>query len=314
VSAERGSAPWRTLTRARRVGYALLPGESFSYLLHMRPREWPIMAAHTAIGFVMAIGLRAVMVGSSWPAFALMLVAWVVCLNGGTLALNSAFDRDEGDVGYLDAPPPPPRGLAAMSVGLLAAGQVIAFVLPPQFAVAYAICFALSLLYSVPPIRLKAVAGGDWIINIAGFGALTPYAGWAATGRPLTGWGAWVIAGFGLLFGSLYPLTQIYQFAEDRARGDRTLALALGPRASLTIALVFAGGAFAAFARGASLGAANALQWTALAVAGLAWALVLLPWRARYAAMSDAAHKRGMYAALGAWAVTDIAIVLAFGV
>src|SRR5690606_30442464 len=40
----------RTLNAARRLGFRLLPGDGFSYILHLRPREWPIMAAHTAVG------------------------------------------------------------------------------------------------------------------------------------------------------------------------------------------------------------------------------------------------------------------------
>ena len=45
-----------TLNAWRRLGYRLLPGEGFSYVLHMRPAEWPIMAAHTALGFILAVG------------------------------------------------------------------------------------------------------------------------------------------------------------------------------------------------------------------------------------------------------------------
>jgi len=45
------------------VGYALLPGDAFSYILHLRPREWPIMIAHTSIGFIVAVGLRAFLHG-----------------------------------------------------------------------------------------------------------------------------------------------------------------------------------------------------------------------------------------------------------
>ena len=50
-----------------------------------------------------------------------------------------------------------------------------------------------------------------------------------------------------------------------------------------------------------------------LAVAFLAWMVVLLPWFARCRAMTSAEHQRGMYAALAAWAVTDIAVAVGFG-
>ena len=300
--------------RLRALGYRVLPGDGFSYVLHMRPREWPIMVAHTMLGFLVAQGLGATVHGMHVRALALGLFAWVVLLNGGTLAINSAFDRDEGDIGYLDAPPPPPAHLALWGFALMLAGQGIALLLPRGFAVAYAICFAMSLVYSVPPVRLKAVAGADWLINMIGFGSLTPYAGWALTHHPLTAAGAWALGGFAPLFAALYPLTQLYQLDEDRARGDRTLALVLGVRASLAIALLSAVAAFACFARASSLatlpryGIAGAV---ALSVAAAAWLAVLGPWIIRAPRMYSASHKRGMYAALGAWAITDLAVFLA---
>ena len=113
-----------TLNLVRRIGYRLLPGEGFSYILHLRPREWPIMAAHTVLGYLLAVGLAGA-TGEHLDRGLLGLLLWVVCLNGGTLALNSAFDRDEGDIAYLRNPPPPPERLALFSLGLMAAGPEI---------------------------------------------------------------------------------------------------------------------------------------------------------------------------------------------
>jgi len=39
---------------------------------------------------------------------------------------------------------------------------------------------------------------------------------------------------------------------------------------------------------------------------------VLVPWYRRRDALSGAAQQRGMYQALGAWAVTDVAVLLVF--
>jgi lycopene elongase/hydratase (dihydrobisanhydrobacterioruberin-forming) len=303
-----GAARARTLNRARRIGYRLLPGEGFSYLLHLRPREWPIMAGHTAFGYLLALAAGA---PPAWGAAALGLALWVVFLNGGTLAINSAFDRDSGDIGYLDAPPPVPRHLFAFGMGLMLLGLAVALaVLPPAFALVYAICLAMSVLYSVPPFRWKAVAGMDLVINLIGFGTLTPVAGWALTQQPIPGWGWILLTGFGPLFAALYPLTQLYQFEEDRARGDWTLAIALGMRRSLLFAWAAMLLAFALFLWGLTLyGGARAVLPVLPALA--AWALVLGRWYRRHEGMDDAQHKRGMYAALRAWALTDAAVLAA---
>jgi len=299
----------RTRNVWRRWGYRLLPGDLFSYILHLRPAEWPIMAGHTLLGYVLAVGIRGAVRGEQLTAALWALVLWVVFLNGGTLAINSVFDRDEGDIGYLNAPPPLPRYLLHFSVVLLAGGQLLAFRLPAGFRLAYAICFALSILYSVPPFRFKAVAGVDWVINMWGFGTLTPYAAWAATGRPLDLGHGLVLLAFCPLFAGLYPLTQLYQFDEDRRRGDRTLALILGMQKSLIVALA---SVVLAFGLLAWAGVVLRAPIAALALPLAAWLAVLVPWLMRHASWTAAEHQRGMYRALTAWAVTDVLVLLVF--
>lgn len=301
----------------RRFGYRLL-GRSFDYLLHLRPAEWPIMACHTVLGYLLGAGVVPALHGERLGAAVLGLVLWVVFLNGGTLAINSAFDRDEGDIGYLKNPPPVPPRLALSSFALLAVGQCLSLLLPTGFQLAYAICFVLSLAYSVPPLRLKAVAGADWLINMWGFGTLTPYAGYAVTGRPLEVAHGLVLLAFCPLFACLYPLTQLYQFEEDRGRGDRTLALILGMRKSLIVAIGMAVAAFALFvAAGVAAGwgtSPDALaRWAGLVLAAFTWGWVLVPWLRRHERMQSGEHQAGMYAALRAWAVTDLVVILGWG-
>ncbi len=299
----------RALNPWRQWGYRLLPGDLFSYVLHMRPAEWPIMVGHTALGYVLAVGLSGVVRGERLSQALFALFVWVICLNGGTLAINSVFDKDEGDIGYLMAPPPLPRYLLAFSLALLVSGQVLAFALPPAFRIAYALCFILSILYSVPPFRFKAVAGVDWLINMWGFGTLTPFAAWAATGRPLDAGHALVLLAFCPLFAGLYPLTQLYQLEEDRRRGDRTLALLLGLRASLSVSIACTLLAFALFGW-AALVLGGPAWW--LLVPLTAWLVVLVPWYRRRDTLPRAAHQRGMYRALAAWGLTDLTVLLVF--
>lgn len=300
--------------RRRAPGYRLL-GRGFDYLLHTRPAEWPIVAAHLAVGTLLAWS-RA---GQRWggkdtliPAL-LGMGVWVICLNGGTLAVNSAFDRDEGDIAYLREPPPAPRHLFAFGSALMVFGLGLAVALPVAYWQAYAVALVLSLAYSVPPLRLKSVAGLDWFINMWGFGTLTAFAGWSATGVPLDRTGRIVVLAFCPLFAALYPLTQLYQLDEDRRRGDRTLATVLGARNSLGLALLCAGLAFLMLIMAATSSDVPVGGSALLAFAALAWLSVLWPWLRRVDSLAPPAHQRRMYAALAAWALTDVAVLLAFG-
>jgi 4-hydroxybenzoate polyprenyltransferase len=300
----------RSINRSRRIGYRLLPGDGFSYLLHMRPREWPIVAAHTFFGFLLAIPAEPD-IWSRWPDAVLGVVLFVVFLNGGTLAINSAYDRDEGDVGYLDAPPSPPRHLFVFGMGLMLLGQLGAVVLLPLgFAFVYAVCLVMSVLYSVPPFRWKAVAGLDLVINALGFGFLTALAGWTLSAVPPPLWAILVLVAFAPLFAALYPLTQLYQLDEDRRRGDRTLALAIGMRASLFFAIGMTVIAFGILLAGLGFGPAGGAALIVI-VPLLLWLALLLRWLARYPTMSPGQHKRGMYRALQAWALTNGAVLAA---
>jgi 4-hydroxybenzoate polyprenyltransferase len=75
-----------------------------------------------------------------------------------------------------------------------------------------------------------------------GQGVVAFLGGWAANrGELASAWSPEGILGAvaaTLLIVGLYPLTQLYQLEEDRARGDRTLAVARGPRACFILALV----------------------------------------------------------------------------
>ncbi len=276
------------------------------YLLHTRPRSWPIVAAHAGVGVVLGLA------GHPDPSAAwrapLALFVWAVLLNGGTLALNSAFDKDTDDIGYLDSPPPAPPHLAAFGIGLLVAGGLISLAVSRLFALAYGISFVMSLAYSCPPLRLKARAGWDILINTAGYGALTVFAGWAAVRPEASRFVLLIAAGYAALFACLYPLTQVYQYDDDRAKGDRTFSVVLGPAWALRFATVAVLGAFALFA---AAGGWQALPMAVLFPALAAWLAVLVPWLRCGRAYPE---KRGMYRGLWAWALTDLAVVVAYAV
>ncbi|MBK8571359.1 MAG: UbiA prenyltransferase family protein [Holophagaceae bacterium] len=285
----------------RRFFEMVLGPGAMPYLLHLRPLEWPIMSAHFLLGTLLAAGWTL----SASPT----LLGWfvfVALMNGGTLAINSAFDQDEGDIGYLKSPPKPPRHLAVFASWLLGASALLGFLLPLPFALINLGCVVMSVLYSVPPPRLKARAGWDLLINCVGFGLLTPLAGWALTGRPFTRPILLASLGFAFLFATLYPMTQIYQVAEDSRRGDRTLVIQVGIGRSLALALLAALLAHGFFLAGI-LTLGGDPQFLIPSLVG--WSAVLLPWLRGWRTWTDRQHEAGMYWGLAAWATTDLSLL-----
>jgi len=305
-------------------------GPAGDYLLFLRPRQWPILSCQFAVGILAAPAVSSALMSSppargsvvAGTAVAITLLAawaaWVVGLNGGTLAFNSAFDRDSEDIAYLRSPPEPPAYLAAFSFLLMVWGAVLAWFVARPYGLLTAFCVGLSVLYSHPRTRWKGVPGLDLSVNMIGYGAGTTLAGLlvgqvmlaAPDPRPTpAGWG--LVCGFGLLFGSLYPLTQIYQIAADRRRGDRTLATALGERCSLALAILLGSLAAVAFlaAAAARHGPATLRSLGPTAIALGAWLGHLIHWLVRAPGWSERQHERGMYRALALWALVDAAIL-----
>ena len=148
------------------------------YILHLRPRTIPITSFHMIAGLVIGylintnieLNILKIIIG---------IFVWVILLNGGTLAINSYYDNDKGDIGWLDNPPKVPKYLHIYSIVLMITGLIIAYFINYRFLFAYSFFFILSILYSVPPFRLKEKAGFDAFVNTIGYGVLTMYAGYA---------------------------------------------------------------------------------------------------------------------------------------
>ena len=175
-------------------------------------------------------------------AFVLAFLSLHFGLYAGITAFNSAYDRDEGPVGGMFAPPPVPSRLLAFSLAVQTFGALLAFAVGPSFLAVYLTIALLGATYSWPRTRWKAHPIASAATVFIGQGALGFLAGWVAARGGVGGIGTergvlgMLSAAFTTL--GLYPLTQVYQIVEDRKRGDRTLAVVLGP----THALMFGGG------------------------------------------------------------------------
>ncbi|HEX9965483.1 MAG TPA: UbiA family prenyltransferase [Allosphingosinicella sp.] len=178
----------------------------------------------------------ALLSGGRWDGGATAaFVALHLFLYPAATAFNSAYDHDEGPVSGLERPPPVPPGLLGFALALAAAGAVVALFAEPAFLLVYAPIVVWTAAYSHPATRWKA---GPWKSSAAialGQGALGFAAGWIAAAPLDPGDEALFAgaAGSALTALGLYPTTQVFQLGEDRGRGDRTLAVVLGPGAAL---------------------------------------------------------------------------------
>ncbi len=177
--------------------------------------------------------------GGRWSAATVgAFVAVHVFLYGGTTVFNSYYDRDEGPVAGIERPIPLPGWALPFSLLWQVLGVLIVVPIGLPLAALYLVYALMGALYSHPGPRLKArpYVSALVIFVFQGLGGFT--AGWLASGQPVAG------ARFPLMAAvaacttvGLYPLTQIYQIEEDAARGDRTLAMALGPARSFAFAV-----------------------------------------------------------------------------
>jgi 1,4-dihydroxy-2-naphthoate octaprenyltransferase len=211
-------APCHVAPRATRLDHAK------NFLVHLRLPFQLTLAPFMLWGAAVSRARLSV-------TFALAFVVLQVCFYGGTTAFNSHYDRDEGPVGGLEAPPPPGPWLLPGSLFLQGAGLGLAALIDLRFFAVCLVYAALGVLYSHPSTRWKSRPFVSWLAVMIGQGSLGALAGVVATGdASVTREAAWGLAGAAMLVGALYPLTQLFQTEEDAARGDVTAAIALGRR------------------------------------------------------------------------------------
>ncbi|MFN5169283.1 MAG: UbiA family prenyltransferase [Cyclobacteriaceae bacterium] len=211
-----------------------------STLLHLRfPFSWFLMPVYF---FALAISPNLNGDRLLWSFVIIHLLVYPAS-NG----YNSYFDKDEGSIGGLKNPPPVNRSLfwVAWLLDIIALG--LAWWKVDALFAALVFGYGLaSKAYSHPAVRLKKypIGGWLWVAFFQGlFTFVMCYAGINAL--PLNSLLQMKVLVPGalatvLLMGT-YPMTQIYQHDEDRARGDVTLSSKLGVRGTFVFVMaVFA--------------------------------------------------------------------------
>jgi 1,4-dihydroxy-2-naphthoate octaprenyltransferase len=207
-----------------------------SLFLHLRLHyQLVFLSPLFAWGFALGGGVF------SWRA-ALGFVTFHVFLYGGITAYNSYYDKDEGPVGGLRTPPPVTAPLLGFSLGMQLIGLVLTLAVGWELALLYVTVMLLSVAYSHPAFRWKARPLLSLVVVAFGQGGIGFLAGWlcaATPAPPLSSSldGLLGLAAAVLLTTGFYPLSQLYQLDEDRARGDLTFSVVYGPTASFRFAL-----------------------------------------------------------------------------
>ncbi len=182
---------------------------------------------------------------SAWRAVGVFVVLHLLAYPASN-GYNSYYDRDEGSIGGLRTPPkvsPELLHLVWVFDALAVAGG---WLLSPVFGGLVAVYLLVSKAYSYEGIRLKKYPLLSTAVVIVFQGAytflMTQVGVGASTGQLLAPDNLLLALVSSLFLCGSYPLTQVYQHAEDARRGDRTLSLRLGIRGTF----VFAGLALAA--------------------------------------------------------------------
>ena len=176
---------------------------------------------------------------SGWRAVGVFAVLHLLAYPASN-GYNSYYDRDEGSIGGLKAPPKVTPELLHLVwlFDALAVGGAALLSLP--FAGLVVVYLLISKAYSYEGIRLKKYPLLSTAVVVVFQGAFTflmVQVGAGAHLGQLAEKTNLLLALVSTLFlcGS-YPLTQVYQHEEDARRGDRTLSLRLGIRGTFGFA------------------------------------------------------------------------------
>jgi 4-hydroxybenzoate polyprenyltransferase len=248
-----------------------------------RPRLLPFVLLLPVAGFGWAHWDRALQFRGGSDL--LWVVAAWTALQAGTLWLNAALDRDQGEVLLGRAAKVPP-GIVPWAYVALAAGVSFGFVAAALPGCAAAVCAVLAVLYSHPRTIWKGHPVLGPLVNGVGYGLLSPLAGWAVVrvapdARTIA---VWLLAGLAVL--GCYFAAQTFQRDEDRARGYRTLVATHGPRATLLAGRVCIG---VALLGGAALAAGGWLPRLCLVALPLGWWIDR--WLRRWSALPDGGNE-----------------------
>ncbi|PWJ36081.1 UbiA family prenyltransferase [Sediminitomix flava] len=169
----------------------------------------------------------------------IIFLVWHLFVYPASNAYNSFYDKDEGSIGGIEAPPPVHTSLLYTSLVMDLIALVLSwFFIGTPFMLGVLIYGLVSKAYSHPSIRLKKLPLLSWFV-VANFQGAWVY---LCTILALANieisellQDKYLFPAFlcTLMLFANYPLTQIYQHEEDKQRGDMTMSRLLGIKGTL---------------------------------------------------------------------------------
>jgi hypothetical protein len=223
----------------RIIGYTIMTiSKSFRFvtkstLLHLRfPFSYFLMPV-----YMLALAVSPAV--NVWNAVWIFIVLHFLVFPASH-GFNSYYDRDEQSIGGLARPPKVTPELLSVSLALDALALVFAFMVHPVFAGGCFVYGLASKAYSWDKTRVKRYPVAGWLFTGIGQGSVVFAMVLLCVIQPdftrlLEPSNTITIALAGLFILGCYPLTQVYQHAEDRRRGDRTISVMLGIRGTFLL-------------------------------------------------------------------------------
>ena len=178
---------------------------------------------------------------NSWR-FVLGAVVVGPLLGGATVLYDDYFDLevDRANPRKSALPfhkrPTRPGVILGSALALFAVSMAMAALVGLAFLAASAAIAGLSFVYTTPPVRTKARAGLDVATNMLGFGVLCSLAGWVIE-RPVGGYPWLWLLPMVLGTGALYIPTTVADAPADGRMGVGTVAVRLGDRRAVYLAI-----------------------------------------------------------------------------
>jgi 4-hydroxybenzoate polyprenyltransferase len=169
-------------------------------------------------------------------AMAFVLAAWLF-LSSGSLWLNAALDGDDEGDALFSEDAHHPKHLVRYGYAALACAVALASCAGLMPGAACAFCAVLAILYSHPAVMWKAHPVMGPLVNGAGYGLASFYAGHSVASKHMTTGSALAMCMLGIFAVGMTFAAQAYQQGDDARRGYRTLVVTAGPAACLRVAV-----------------------------------------------------------------------------